>query len=400
MSPQIVTVKDLQDFVAGRIVVDVDDMIHRLDPNEAPFVHFIESLPKKETHDMEFKWIDKDYVNTWSDITSIPGGWAASASGTIAVSNLEYFHVGDVCSVPQDSMVNIIVTAKAAVSGAGNLTCQTVNAATITITTTGANTLKILSSSDEEGSPSRPVKSTIGVFLSNYIQIIKTTAELTEVANAVELYGDQDRDEQRLEKLVEQWRKKEQAFLFGTKGIMTTGVVQGAHPQYFTGGVYNLLSLYDSAQIETDANGTLTQAEWNAWLTGALRYGSEKKVVYVAEIFALAMAAWAEPSVRITVNETKFGVKIMEWVHPVRGSVKIVVHQRLLDEAPYNGMAICVDHDKTKYRFLRGGIDNKFYTDTGVSDITQFKDEYRSYCGLQLSSMKKHAVLQGVTAYA
>jgi len=396
---QIITVKNLSDFVAGRVVVDVDDLIYRLDMNEVPFIHFISSLKKKETHDMEFKWLDKEYVTTWSTISSIPGGWAAATSGTIAVPNLEYFNVGDVCAVPVDSMTNIVVSAKAAASGAGNLTLQTVDGSSITITTTGATTLKILSSSDDEGSPSRQSKSTIAVFQSNFNQIIKTSAEMTEVAAAVELYGEQDRDEQRHEKLIEHWRKKEQAFMWGTKAYLATGINQGSHPQYFTAGVYGLLTLYGSGQISTDANGTLTELEWNDWLTGVLRYGSEQKIVYAAEIYGNAMAYWAKDKLRITMGETKYGIKIIEWVHPIRGSVKVIIHQRLFDEAPYNGMAVCVDHANTTYRFLRGH-DTKLFTDTGQEDVTQFKDEYRDISGLQLTSPKKHGVLQGVTAFS
>jgi len=401
---QVLGVKQLSEILSNRRVVDMDNMIHRLDPNVDPFMYFMSELGKNSCYNPKFEWLEKDNIANWSDITSYTG-FAGASSGVITVPETSYFRAGDVIQIPKSDFsipVNLVISAVSTTSGAGTITCQTVDGSNITPswTTPATDAIKILSSSDEEGSPNRDAKSTVSISRYNYIQIFKTDVALTEVMDASKLYGEQDRAEQQKEKGIEHTRKIEQALFFGSRNVLATGVVQGVNRQYFTGGVYNLLNAFDSTVIDTDANGTLTEAEWNAWLLEALRYGSEKKVVFCAEIFASAITSWAQNNLRVTnMKQTSYGMKIVEWIHPVRGSVKIIVHNRVFDKAPYNGMAICLDLDNTKYRFLNG-LDTKLHTNIQNDNTTEFKDEYRTYAGLQISVPKTHRVLKGVTAYA
>lgn len=403
--PQTIGIKELQNILSNRVVVDMDDTIHRLEPNENPFMYFMSELGKESAHNPKFEWLEKDIIANWSDITDYNAGvgWTASASGNITVPERSYFRKGDVIQIPHATFsipVNLVVNAVSGTSGAGTITAQTVDGSSVTLTDTGTDKMKILSSSDEEGSPNRDAKSTVALPRYNYIQIFKTDVALTEIADATKLYGEQDRNEQRFEKGLEHTRKIEQAMFFGSRNKLATGIVQGNNAQYFTGGVYNLLNSFDSNVIATDGTGTLTEDNWNAWLLDALRYGSEQKVVFCSEVFASAMTSWAQNNLRITnMKQTSYGMKIVEWEHPVRGTVKIVVHNRIFDKVPYNGMAICLDLKNTKYRFLEG-YDTKLITDIQNDDTTEFKDEFRTYAGLQISVPKTHRILKGVSGYA
>jgi len=402
--PQILGIKDLTDLLANRIVVDMDDVLHRLDVNEAPFLYFLSKLPKKECHNPKFEWNEKEVVTNWSDTnaTGAGGNWdvAAADDGTIGVPNLEYFLVGDVIQIPTVSFVNIVITAKAAATGSGNLTGETVDGSLIDlsgVTESQTDYIKILSSADESGADMRTPKSTKATNEFNYIQIFRTGIGLTEVEDATELYDGKDRDEQRLEKGIEQARKKEHAFLFGARAYQSTGLVTGAHPQWFTGGVYNMLP---TTQIDTDANGTLTETEWIAWVESALKYGSDAKIIFCAPIFGNALTKWAMGKLTIvSQKETSYGMRITKYTHPIKGEVTLFIHEKVFDKAPYNGMAMCVDLANTNYRFLKG-LDDKFYADIGLESKTEYKDEYRAYCGLQIQLYKTHRILKGVTAYS
>ena len=400
---QVLGIKDIKDLLQARIIVDMDDQLHRLDVNETPFLYFVSELGKKVATQPKFDWMEKDIVTNWSDITSITGAnWGAGAAnnGDFVVPNCEYFNVGDIVIVPSLSHTNIIITAKSAVSGAGTLTAQTVDTSTVdfsTITGGGTDLIKIVSSSDESGAVFRTPKSTKATNEYNYIQVFRTGLGLTEVQDATKLYDGKDRDEQRLEKGIEHARKIEQAFMFGSRYELSTGVVAGNHPQWFTGGVYNMLP---STQIDTDANGTLTEAEWIAWVEKALKYGSDAKMIFCAPIFANALTSWAMGKLQIVKQtETSYGMRIVEYVHPVKGTVRLFVHEKLFDKSPHDGMAVCVDLANVKYRFLEG-LDTKLYADIQNTEYTEIKDEFRTYAGLQIVLPTTHRILKGVTAYS
>ena len=161
--------------------------------------------------------------------------------------------------------------------------------------------------------------------------------------------------------------------------------------------------LHFATQNNTSAGGTLTEAEFETWLRSLLRYGSNRRTIFVSPLVASVLNAFATDKLQTIQadNDKTYGLAIKEW-QSIHGTLSIVKHN-LLSVGVYTGYAVGIDFQaNVAYRYLNGdgpggARDTQLLINRQENDRDGRKDEYLSECGLQFPEPKRHGVLTGVT---
>ena len=222
------------------------------------------------------------------------------------------------------------------------------------------------------------------------MQIFKTSIALSGTEEKANLYGGPDLPYQRAKKGTEHMLDIERAFIWGEKKYDTNGV-QG-HPRRTTGGVLEFI-LQGQAYVQNQG-GAITAPDFGVFLREGFTYGSNQKVLMCGGIVLNAISEIARGQIRMRPNETSYGMQISEWVSP-QGTITIVHNPLFVEE--YAGMAILMDMDCFRYRFM-DGRDTVLKTNVQAPDIDGLIDQYVSEVGLERKQAAKCALLLGVTA--
>ena len=142
----------------------------------------------------------------------------------------------------------------------------------------------LIGNANEEGAGLRDIKSTIIQEISNYCQIFRTPVGITETSkNTKGLTKENDFDFQRRKKGIEHYVDIERSFLFGKKGIITTGT----HPKRFTAGILSRIATYATASVDTES-------EFDAWLESLFAHGNTEKYLLASAAVVSMVNGWAK----------------------------------------------------------------------------------------------------------
>lgn len=382
-------------IAAFRVHYDLHREILELEPDSQPLTVFLNNVynggRRMRTTSKKFRWSEYELDERWGTVNNV-GGYDDDDT-TFEVDDTDPFYEEALVKVPRTGEVLRVTDVDTAndeidvARGYGSAAAAAI---------LDGDQLFVIGNAREEGDTSKAARSRDPVEVYNWTQIFRDWVEESGTAHS----SDNDttphdwRFQQKV-KMIEHQKSKELSLLLGSPGEEdgVSGKVRT------TGGV-----LHFATANNMDANGTLTEIEFENWLRPFLHYGDKKsKVVFVSELVASVLNGFSAGKLQTSVGDTMYGVAISRWTSP-HGQVKFVPHP-LLEGDEYGGYALGVDFEKGKlaYRYLHGKEAPGGSRDTHINENIQppdadaRKDEILSECGLQMAHPKAHGVLTGVT---
>lgn len=364
---------------------DVADVVSLLDVNRYPLLAILtnagkdpvsgegKAMKKKESYDPQFKWFEDTFGKrqlTGSGTVDPDGG---NLTVTAQSSNVQ---VGDVILAAKQKWVfqiTAIVDADTVTVGA-ELGGATGAAADI------AGDVWIIGNANEEGSGLRAIKATTIAEIYNYCQIFRTPVGVTETAkNTKGWTKESDFDYQRRKKGIEHLIDIERAFLFGKRGLISTGT----HPKRFSAGILSRITTYATASVDTEA-------EFETWLESLFAHGNTEKYLFASAAVVSMINGWAKGKLQVMSSEKAYGLRIVTYNSP-HGTLHIIKHP-LLTGTTYGNYALGLDLECLTYRYL-SNRDTKLLTNRQDNGEDSQVDEYLTECGLQMEQDERHAIM-------
>jgi len=341
-------------------------------------------LDNEGAENLEYNWFERDPVRktvyaqatATSSITALTfSDTATGAAGTVnfllhagmvLMNDVSREYV-KVTATPTDTTNTITVTR----GFAG--TAATINAGdTFTIVTLG------------KGEGSDPVRAAYEnpSTLTNYIQTFNSVVELTNAFKGSVLRTDiegplNDRRLQALEKIS---RDIEFSYLLGAK--KKTASTSNAGFEYFTGGVYQ--GLIDAGLTSNVQNGaSITLANFNAWLSNVLPYGSDVKLAFAGPQAYSAISTFANTGTngyRIMQNETVFGMHI-QVINTPFGELNLAQHPLLREAVGLRDWMFVLD-----LPHLTQKVFEKLFLEDNIQNngVDSYKEQFRAKLGLRM----------------
>src|SRR4029079_17115277 len=202
-------------IASGQKVVDMDDRISELEPNNAPFVHLLRKLNKKGAINPEIRWLEQVSMPRFDTFSAS----ATSAATALGVTNAAYFRVGDGVRITETGEFIQITGVSASAIGANRGIGGTTAASA-----TSAAELYIVNNANAEGASLRTIKTVKLTQQNNYCQIIRTPFGVTGTEMATKMYGQYANDRVRLQRVqgLEHERAIEATLFWGAKKEDTT----------------------------------------------------------------------------------------------------------------------------------------------------------------------------------
>ncbi len=364
---------------------DVADVISLLDVNRYPLLAILtnagkdpvtkqgKAMKKVETLDPQFKWFEDEFGKrqlTGSGTVDPDGG------NLTVTAQTQYLQVGDVVLVALQKWVfevTAITDANVVVVGAelGGATGAAASA---------VGDVWLIGNVNEEGAGLRAIKSTLAAEVYNYCQIFRTPIGITETAKNTKMWTkENDFDYQRRKKGIEHMVDIERAFLFGKRGIVTTGT----HPKRFSAGILSRISTYATASVDTES-------EFETWLESLFAHGNVEKYLFAAASVISMINQWAKGKLQVMSKDKTYGLAIVTYESP-HGTLHMIKHP-LLTGTTYGNYAVGLDMETLTYRYL-SNRDTKLLTNRQARGEDSQVDEYLSEVGLQMEQEKRHAIM-------
>ncbi|KKU34725.1 MAG: hypothetical protein UX50_C0013G0005 [Candidatus Beckwithbacteria bacterium GW2011_GWA1_46_30] len=364
---------------------DVADVVSLLDVNRYPLLAILtnagkdpasgegKALKKQEAMDPQFKWFEDEFGKrqlTGSGTVDPDGG------NLTVTTQSQHLQIGDVILVAAQKwvfQVTAIVDADTVTVGAelGGATGAAADA---------SGDVWLIGNANEEGAGLRTIKSTAIAELYNYCQIFRTPVGITESAkNTKGWTKENDFDFQRRKKAIEHMVDIERAFLFGKRGIITSGT----HPKRFSAGILSRISTYATANVDTEA-------EFETWLESLFAHGNTEKYLLASATVVSLINGFAKAKLQVMSSEKAYGLRIVTYNSP-HGTLHIVKHP-LLTGTTYGNYAVGLDMETLTYRYL-SNRDTKLLTNRQDNGEDSQVDEYLTECGLQMEQEQRHAIM-------
>jgi hypothetical protein len=367
--------------LSNQLAIDIGKEISLLEPDVQPLAVFSRAASKERTVATKFKWLE-DESKARFDTTSAA---VTNVATVVPVSNGVYYQ-------QWDQILNTRTGEQMRV--------DSVNANELTVTRGIGSTATAMNSGDElmiigtaqpEGDTSKPARAKQPSLVENFTQIFRTPFEVTGTLQAVSFMVNPS-EWNRLARNagIEHAKDIEYSFVLGRKSATTPG----ANEDRTTGGVLSFIT-----SNQTDAGGNLSEAEFNAAMLQAMRYGSSSKLAIASGVGVSALNKFPA-SKQITKNdETTYGMNVTHYTSPF-GSLNLVYH-RLLEGQKYGGYLIIIDMAQVAYRYLANdevSRDTKVLPNRQPNDQDGTKSEYLSECGLRFGLQRTHALITGITS--
>lgn len=372
-----------QNILQSQRKVDMAEKVLELQPDQQPLTVFTAKLNKRPTVNAKYSWVEDDLLPRYDRINN--GGGYASGATSVVVDNGTYFAADDIVYVSRTGEL-VQVTAVATntltiVRGVGSTAAALVD----------NDELIIIGSAQQEGANARSPKTTVPAEVINYTEIFRRSVEETKtLISSDQFTKPHDWDRQRAHISLEHQKDKELAFIFGRASEDTSGT----HPKRTTAGILNYI-----ATNQTDAGGTLTEAEFFSAMRPAFRYGSRDKLGLAAPLVVDVLNTYARGKVQVTNQDSNsYGVQVVKYMSP-HGTLNVTTHWQLEGDK-FAGYLIGVDLAQTAYRYLAGnGISRDTFIEENIQTPGQDarKDQIVAEVGLQFGLEKTHFVISNVT---
>jgi hypothetical protein len=366
-------------------VIDMQDTIAELEPNNAPFVTLLRKLGKYQAKSPKVEWLEDESMPRFDVVSAT----FTSAVTSIPATNPSWFRVGDGVRVTETGEFVEVTGVSASAIGVNRG-----GFATGAASGTSAAGLYIVNNANAEGASLRTIKTVRLVNQSNFAQIIRTPFGVTGTEMASQLYGQYSNDRVRLQHKygLEHERQIEATFFFGGRKEDTT--TAGA-PKRWCGGAFEFIQTNTAPNV-----GTLTRQNFEIWLRKCFRFGSDRKVLFASPLLMTAIDGFAwnggtSSTMRVIENApaSEYGVAVKTYVCS-QGIVDIVMKRHWNDNVNLSGDGFLLDLDAIKMATLR---DTKLLLERQANDADKVEDEYLSEVSLIFEHERRHGLISGVT---
>jgi hypothetical protein len=362
--------------LSNQLAIDIGKRISLLEPDVQVLTVFSRAVNTEVTVATKFKWVE-DEAKARFDTTSAS---ATNSAIEIGVVHGTFFQ-------QWDQVINTRTGEQMRVdSVSGNTLTVTRGIGSTATAMNEGDELYIIGTAQPENDVSKVARSKTPSLVENNTQIFRTPYEISGTAENVG-YMVQPTEWNRLQQNagIEHAKDIELSLLFGRKSATTPGSTEDRT----TGGVLSFIT-----SNQTDAGGTLSEAEFNAFMLQVMRYGTTDKLAICSGAATSALNKFPA-SKQITKNdETTYGMVVTQYNSPF-GSIKVVYH-KLLEGQKYGGYMIVVDMQEVAYRPLTNR-DTKILTNRQPNDQDGRKDELLSECGLRFGLQRTHGLISGIT---
>jgi hypothetical protein len=367
-------------------VIDMQDSIAELEPNNAPFVALLRKLGKYQAKSPKVEWLEDESMPRFDVVSAA----LTSAAASIGATNNAWFRVGDGVRITETGefveVTGVSASAIGVTRAVGGTSAQSA---------TSAAGLYIVNNANAEGASLRTIKTVRLVNQSNFAQIIRTPFGVTGTEMASQLYGQYSNDRVRLQHKygLEHERQIEATFFWGARKEDTT--TAGA-PKRWCGGAYEFIqtNVYNVAGVLTRANFE------NLFLRKSFRFGSDRKVLFASPLLMQALDGFAwnggtSSTMRVIENApaAEYGVAVKTYVCS-QGIVDIVMKRHWNDNTNISGDGFLLDLDAIKMATLR---DTKLLLERQANDADKVEDEYLTETSLIFEHERRHGLITGVT---
>lgn len=387
-TPMLSGVVDDNTILSNQRIIDMDDVIAELEPDEAPLTTLLMKVGKRAAFSQKVEWLEDElhprYTTASGSFTNV------ATTVNVAASTGVYFKANDVI---RDELTgeNMLVTAVAAdaltvVRGIGSVVG--------TASSGAADGIIRVSNASLEGALLGTLKQTKKVANFNYCQITRTPFGFTNTLIQSKLYGQSNvLGYEAQKKMIEHKREIEQTLFLGRRNLITSG----ANPQAFCGGITD----YITTNITT-IGGNLTQVNFENFLRNASRFGSNNKVLIAAPLIMSALSSFplgrlAPPDASATKD---WGVSLRTYRAGNGFQIDIIEHRDWMDYTTTSpglgGSAFLLDMDSLILCPLR---DTKLMPNRQANDEDSEKQEVLTEYGFRFKHERRHAWLRGVTGF-
>jgi hypothetical protein len=374
----VIGTRSTTNILSNQQAIDIGKTISLLEPDVQVLTVLSRDAESRDTTATKFKWLE-DESKARFDTTS--AAVASTTANEIPVVHGSYFQ-------RWDQVLNTRTGEQLRIDNVvGNTVVVTRGIGSTATAMLEGDELYIIGTAQPEGDTSKEARSKTPTLGENNTQIFRTPYEITGTAENIG-YMVNPREWDRLQRNagIEHAKDIELALLFGRKSATTPG----SQEDRTTGGVLSFISTN-----QTDAGGTLSEAEWNAFLLQVMRYNSRKEALGLASGVGLSALNKFPASKQITKqDESSYGMNVTQYGGPF-GTVKTVYH-KLMEGTKYGGYIIVVDMSEVAWRPL-SNRDTKIRTNIQAPDLDGQKDELLTEGGLEFGQQRKHGVLTGIT---
>lgn len=227
----------------------------------------------------------------------------------------------------------------------------------------------------------------------NYSQIFRIAGSFSRTAMKTKVYGEQEPGAEKKRKAIEHKKEINDALFWGGRQIDSSTRMLGG------------LAYYISSNVTSNV-GTLTETIFNDWLTDVGRYGSSKKVLFVAPLIWNIINGFVRG--KLAINDSgagvkQYGVAISSYTSPQGKQFGIVPCADWADFTPTastsspGGTAFAVDMDNIQVKWLNGEK-TVLLEDRQANDVDGKTFEYLSDLSLEVGNEQFHGKLEGVIA--
>lgn len=383
-TPIVTGQEDDQDILQNERVIDMDDVIAYLDPDESQFTTMLMRVARKGADSTKVEWLEDELFPRLSSVVS--GGATDTATITVAAGEGAYFRPGDVFRNAR--------TGKAQ---------RVVSVATDTITPTGAlgrvahaaaaasDQLLITGNASLQGAKLGTRSITKRVAQFNYCMIQRNPYGFTRSLMASRLYGGPEPMKERKKKSIEHKRAIEYTLFWGTRALDLTGT----EPAGQAGGAFE----FTITNVQ-NAAGTLTKILLDTYMRQFLQHGSKNKVLFASPVVAQALSGFLRDAWNPTdVGTRLWGAKVDGFISGAYGfQIPVVVKRDWNDfstaSSQYGGWAFSIDMDYVQLRTLR---DTQLLRDRQDNDKDSYDEEYLTELSIEFQQERVHGLIQGVT---
>ena len=390
--PTLVTThRDPASLVGARVIADVADEIHFVEPKASPLCAVLGGIKKKrKAHQYRVDWIEKDPLPRRLTVT----GAHTSAVTTVNVIAGDGTKVG-INYVLQNTRTKeqIVLTATpgadalAVVRGIGG------GAATMD----DGDTLIFTRAVYPDGSGLGAMKSTVERAEYNLCEIVRTPAGQTGREMHTDLYGGSDLLSERQAQAVEHNKSMEYAVLLGKRHSRTHA---NGHLQTMMNGLENVIetNVWDLGGVVTPTYDAFT-----LWLEYVMQYGKSGKrfgrgvkYLFASDHWLTVIQGWMTNQLEYRPLDKQIGVEAAT-IKTTHGTVK-VVPEPILSE--FNSdMAFLLDLSEMRYVYLQGR-DTKLLKNRQGNDEDLYEEELFTDFSIEISNQRAHGIARGLPSAA
>lgn len=384
--PVVAGLEDDQDILQNERVIDMDDVIAYLDPDESQFTTMLMRVARKGADSTKVEWLEDELFPRLSSVQTAYTNVATAI--IVAAGEGVYFRpndlvrnsrTGEAFKVVSVAVDTLDVTAQRGLgrvaAAAGNIGDQ----------------LLIIGNASRQGATLGLRAITKRVAQFNYCMIQRNPYGFTRSLMASRLYGGPEPMKERKKKSTEHKRAIEYTLFWGTRALILTGT----EPAGQSGGVFE----FTITNVQ-NAAGTLTKVLLDTYMRQFLQHGSKNKVLFVSPVVAQAISGFLRDAWQPTSNDTRlWGAKVDGFISGAYGGSLPVVTKRDWNDfstanGQYGGWAFCVDMDNVQLRTLR---DTQLLRDRQANDADSYDEEYLTEYSLEFKQERTHGIIQGVT---